>query len=77
MYLSAIFYPISIVPDKYLFLWRLNPMVNYITMLRSIVHVAVMPSTDNIIIACIYSFLTITLGCVIFNENQDKIFLYI
>jgi len=76
-YLSALFYPISIVPQKYLFLWRLNPMYNYITILRDIIHTATMPSMDNIVIACIYSVLTLAMGCVVFNENQDKFFLYI
>ena len=76
-FLCAIFYPISIVPDRYLFMWRLNPMVQYITILRDIIHTATMPSMDNIIIACAYSVLTLAMGCVIFNENQDKFFLYI
>lgn len=76
-YLSAIFYPISIVPEKYLFLWRLNPLVNYITILRDIVHNAVLPSMDNIVIGVIYSILTLSLGCVIFSENQDRFFLYL
>ena len=76
-YLSAIFYPISIVPDKFYFLWRLNPLIHYITILRDIVHAATMPSLENIVIGCIYSVLTFAMGCVIFNENQDKFFLYI
>jgi len=76
-YLSAIFYPIAIVPEKFLFLWRLNPVFNYITILRNIIHTSTMPSADSMIIGCIYALLTFAMGCVIFNENQDKFFLYI
>ena len=77
MYLSAIFYPISIVPDKYVFIWRLNPMVHYITLLRNIIYEATLPAMDNVVIGTIYGVLTLALGCVIFSENQDKFFLYL
>ena len=76
-FMCAIFYPISIIPDRYLFIWRLNPIYNYITIFRDIVYSATVPSTENMVIACIYSVLTLAMGCVIFNENQDRFFLYL
>jgi ABC-2 type transport system permease protein len=76
-YLCAIFYPISIVPEKYLFLWRLNPIYNYISILRDIIHAATMPSLESIVIGAIYGVLTLGMGCAIFSENQEKFFLHI
>ena len=76
-YLCAIFYPISIVPDEYLFLWRLNPIYNYISVFRDIIHTATMPSAESMAIGAIYGILTLAMGCVIFSENQDKFFLHI
>lgn len=81
-YLSAVFYPITIIPQEYLFLWRLNPIFHYITLFRAIIYnpsfpdLIPMPTINDIVIACVYSVLTLAMGCVIFNENQEKFFLY-
>ena len=62
--------------SKWLFLWDLNPLVSYINIFRSLVYNVTLPSPKDILIAFIYSVLTFALGCVIFNENQNKFFLY-
>jgi len=77
MYFTPLFYPISIIPEKFLFIWELNPMVNYIGIFRDIVYYVTIPSMQNIIVAFVYGVLTLTLGCVIFNESQEKFFLYL
>jgi ABC-type polysaccharide/polyol phosphate export permease len=77
MFLTPLFYPISIVDPKYLFIWQMNPMVHYVTIFRSIVYLGVMPELTNVIIGSAYSVLMLALGCAVFKENQDKFFLYI
>jgi len=76
-YLTPIFYPMEIIDPKYLFLWELNPMVHYITLFRSLVYSSVIPPARSMIIGLIYSVLMLLLGSIIFNEKQDKFFLYI
>jgi ABC-2 type transport system permease protein len=77
MYLSAIFYPVSIIDPKFVFIWEINPMIHYIGILRSLVYSVEMPSLRSVAIAAAYSVIMFLLGCVVFNEKQDSFFLHI
>lgn len=76
-YSTPLFYPISIIPQKFLFIFELNPMYHFITILRDIVHLGTMPSEKSLIIASCYSIITLILGIVIFKEHEDKFYLHI
>jgi len=77
MFLSAIFYPISIVDPQFMFIWEMNPMIHYITILRDIIWLGVLPQVSSVGVAFIYGALMLAFGCVVFNENQDRFFLYV
>jgi len=77
MYFTPIFYPISIIPAKYMFVMKLNPLYYYITCFRNIVLDGVVPSL-NINLACIgIATATLLLGMLIFYRNQDKFILFV
>lgn len=77
MYITPIFYPISIVPEKFRFLWELNPIYHYATIMRDIVYYGTMPSEKSLIIGTCFSILTLLIGILTFKEKEDKFFLYI
>ena len=77
MWVSAILYPISIIPPTYSFLFDLNPALHYITIMRAICYDGVAPTEKSLIIATCYSVLTLLLGISIFKANENKFFLYI
>jgi len=76
-YLTPIFYPISIIPEKIRFLWDLNPMYQYIEMFRDIVYYGVLPTERNLYIATIYSVLMLLFGILAFKEKQENFIFYI
>lgn len=77
MYLSAIFYPMTIVPAAYRFVFDINPMIHYISLMRSICHEGTMPSEKSLIIATCFSVLFLAFGISVFKSKEDKFFLYI
>ncbi|MEG0691595.1 MAG: ABC transporter permease [Oscillospiraceae bacterium] len=77
MYLTPIFYPISIIPKKFLFLFELNPLYHFVNIFRDLVYSGVMPSQKNLLIAVCYASITFLMGVVTFKTNEDKFYLYI
>lgn len=77
MYLTPIFYPISIIPQRLLFLFELNPMLHYINIFRDLVYSGVMPSKRSMIIAFFYGIITFFTGVVSFKMNKDKLYFFI
>lgn len=77
MWVSAIFYPLSIIPSAYRFVFDLNPALQYISIMRSICHEGVMPTEKSLIIATCYSVLMLAMGISVFKANENKFLLYI
>lgn len=77
MWTSAIFYPISIIPTTYRFIFDLNPALHFITIMRSICYEGVPPTEKSIIIATCYSVLMLAFGISVFKANENKFFLYV
>ncbi len=77
MWVSAIFYPVSIIPSTYRFIFDLNPLIHYISIMRSICHEGVMPTEKSLIIASCYSVLMLAMGISVFKANENKFLLYI
>lgn len=77
MYLSALFYPITIVPAAYRFVFDINPMIHYIRLMRSICYEGAIPSEKTLVIATCFSVLVLILGISVFKSKEDKFFLYV
>ena len=77
MYMTPIFYPESILPAKYLVVFKLNPMYHIIRLMRTMIIDGVSPEPKAYIIALFMSFATLFIGAVIFKKNQDKFVLNI
>lgn len=77
LYLSAIFYPITIVPAAYRFVFDMNPMIHYIRLMRAICYEGTMPSEKTLVIATCFSVLILMFGVSVFKSKEDKFFLYV
>ena len=77
MYLTPTFYPIDIIPESWLPIYKMNPMYQYITFLRTILLEGKAPSLD-LYIGCLMSAgITFIVGLCIFKRNQEKFVLYL
>lgn len=77
MYLTPMFYPISIIPDNIKTVIYYNPLYYYVTYLRMLVIDGEIPGMEINVICICFSFLFLLIGLLIFKRNQDKFILYI
>lgn len=73
MYLTPIFYPPSIVPDKYRIFLLLNPMYHIIVNLREIIYFGLFPNSNTLLISTIFSIFIFLFGLWFFKKNENKV----
>jgi lipopolysaccharide transport system permease protein len=78
LYLSAIFYPVSILPDwLYPLVTRYNPMYFYIAMFRNFtIGTANMGSLDLAVRGAVAASVMLVIGLVSFSYSKNKFILY-
>jgi ABC-type polysaccharide/polyol phosphate export permease len=77
MYLSAIFYPVSILPAKLRFLMSLNPMYHYISLFRASVYDPSQLTAEHIVFGTVFAALFFSAGWLIYYRNRDRIIFYL
>ena len=80
MYLTPIFYPLSMLesnPELLFLIKNFNPLYLYIEQFRTIVLQGVFPPVELIANGVAWALLSLVLGTVIFLKTQDKFILYI
>lgn len=75
MYLTPIFYPESIIADKFLPVYRLNPLYQIIAFIRTILIEGVSPSPASYGGAILSALIPLAIGIVVFKKTQDKFIL--
>ena len=77
MYMTPIFYPASIIPDKYLPLFWLNPLYPVLEMFRDVVLYGVMPDLTTNLILLAYAVIYAGAGLLVFYKTQDRFIYYL
>jgi ABC-type polysaccharide/polyol phosphate export permease len=77
MYASAIFYPVSIVPKKFLILLQANPMFHYIMLFRACLYDDTIPKMNHLFIGTLCAFASISIGWLVYNKYKDRIIFYL
>lgn len=70
MYGTPVIYPITMVPDKYLFIFNLNPMAPVITAYRDILYYKKIPQMSTLISAVVMGAIFLVIGFVVFGRLQ-------
>ncbi len=77
MYLTPVFYPIDIIPQRFQGLYKLNPLYQYITFLRTILINGQAPTPRNYLGCILSAVIVLALGVYVFRKNEDKFVLYL
>lgn len=77
MYGSAIFYPVSIIPEKFRFLFDLNPVYGLISLCRDSFVYGQMFNIGTLLYVSMWSAGLLILGIFLFYKYQDKFILHI
>lgn len=76
-YLTPIFYPETIIPEKWIILYRMNPMYQYITFARTCIIDGMSPQPLSYLWCALSSVSVLMLGIYIFRKKQDEFVLYL
>jgi ABC-type polysaccharide/polyol phosphate export permease len=77
MYLSAIFYPVSILPEKFRMLMTFNPVYHYISLFRACLYDNTILKTEHIIWGTVFALVSLLIGWGIYHKNKDRIVFYL
>jgi len=75
-YMTPIFYPISIIQDRYSWIYEWNPMYYYIDYLRSLILEGAMPGVIPNLVCLLCGIVSLCIGGLIFNRTQSRFVLY-
>jgi ABC-2 type transport system permease protein len=71
-YLTPLFYPISVVPQKYIRFIYLNPMYYFVEIFRQPIHAGVLPDSTLVLRAVLISVGTLAAGWWFFTRKSDE-----
>lgn len=72
MYLTPIIYPISIVPERFRWLIKLNPLVYIVEIVRDPIYYGILPSPMTLLVASVVSFGALAIGWMIFRHLAPR-----
>lgn len=76
-YLTPVFYPMEIIPEKYEKFINLNPLTYYVLYFRKILIYNEIPDITLNLICFSISVISVMFGIFIFRKNQNKFILYV
>lgn len=76
-YATPLFYPISIIPEKFRWIYVGNPMYYYIQYFREVILYGQTPGIGLNLVCFLTGIFTLILGLFVFYKSQDKFILHI
>lgn len=76
-YLTPIMYDINIIKFKFISLFKLNPLYQFINFARTIILYHQVPTLFQFIACGSWALIVLLLGIIIFRKNQDKFIYYV
>lgn len=77
MYLSAIFYPASILPDNLVWVLDINPIYNYVLFARTCMIDGISPEPMLYAKCFVMAAVSLVIGAAVFRMTQDRFVLYL
>jgi ABC-2 type transport system permease protein len=77
MYLTPIFYPMSIVPERFRYIVRFNPVRSILEVFRDPIYFGKIPPWTHLAVAVGFATAALALGAWSFRRNSDKIPYYV
>lgn len=71
-FMTPLFYPIEIIPQEFLFLFKINPLYSAVSCFRDIVLYGAFPQTKFLLFLIVTSIFSLILGVYLFYKYQDE-----
>jgi ABC-type polysaccharide/polyol phosphate export permease len=72
MYLTPIIYPLSIVPERFRWLIKLNPLVYVVEVVRDPIYYGIVPSPATMAVATVISLGSLAIGWIVFRHLAPR-----
>ena len=76
-YVSAIFYPVNIIPEKFQWLFMLNPVYDYINYFRVVVIDGAIPSLTHHLLCAGFAIVFFAIGCGVYKKCNHEFLYYV
>lgn len=77
MYLTPLFYPASIIPEDWMYIYQLNPMYQYVTFFRTVILDGVLPGSEQFAYCFGYAIVAMVVGFFTFRKLKNNFILHI
>lgn len=77
MYATPVFYPESIIPAQWIFVFKMNPLYHFIRFARTIILQGVSAEPQAYLFCLLAAFIPFVIGILVFKKTQNKFILYI
>lgn len=77
MYATPIFYSPEIIPERFSFILKLNPLYHFIKNIRMCLIEGVSPGPRSYIFCFLFAMISLLVGSLVFKKTQDKFTLYL
>lgn len=77
LYMTPIIYPIEIIPDRWLWLIRINPLTQLFKLARDPVYLGVLPSLHVTLASIVVAVVTLALGWTVFHRLARGFYLHL
>ena len=76
-YFTPLFYPISIIPDRFRIIISLNPLYHFVEYFRTVAIYGGIPTLWQNVVCGTLSMVSIAIGLFVFYKKQDRFILYV
>ena len=77
MYLTPIFYPIDIIPERIRWIVRFNPLRSVLEVFRDPIYYGKVPPLTHLTVALAVVFTALAFGILVFRRSSDRIAFYV
>ena len=77
MYLTPIFYPMAIIPERYRWMVRFNPLRSVLEVFRDPIYYGKVPPLPHVAVALAIALTALLIGALAFRRSSDRIPFYI
>jgi ABC-type polysaccharide/polyol phosphate export permease len=77
MYLTPIYYPVSVLPERFRPIMLLNPFYHYTSLFRACLYDGTITKTEHFVIGTLFSAGSFLLGWFIYQRNKDRLIYYL
>ncbi len=77
MYMTPIFFPESIVPQKFSFIFHINPFYYFVSAFRGVLYLDVPLFFEKLLYCALFSFVALAAGWLVYSRYKDRVVYYL